>query len=518
MLVQHILYQIFVEWKLNVVVFMIRRTITKIDSYASKFAAIHYRYLLTWLFYYQVQCRSAGINPGYHAIPHSSSREQARLYNRSVMLNKCTAKRLQLRLIIVYLSYWCIGYGISNIFLYHSARIIGKFVNLKQIYKYDDSGDYPIIVIKALSAFHFSMYLPLAVIKNYYKFDKCKDSNSQKVEIMTKIEKHSLFSQILMILIVIILNQCGVNFIINCMIAYLAEGWILSVSYECIPDPVDKFKVLKRKQSVLKVQSKSIQTGLQMNLFCEPLFIAQLLLQYLGSNNMIVSIIIWQYLFYFDDKKEKWSKDSYNQLKKCFATVSGDTIIVLTKKPLFQSKGNSAEFTKSKAFDNVLNLLLRILTDDHDSIIEDEIKFVMVSHQTSYIIKFNRCFKLGKYQLIQLERLFIHLQRILIYYQQDIILVENNDGSFKQNICLNLANFDNIQSIEMLVQKQNLKLRDICQIVWSSYKRKKCHVCHKRACGMKPLKLCKRCQKIYYCSKKCQKKDWKFGRHYQVCC
>ena len=32
------------------------------------------------------------------------------------------------------------------------------------------------------------------------------------------------------------------------------------------------------------------------------------------------------------------------------------------------------------------------------------------------------------------------------------------------------------------------------------------------------MKKCKKCQKVYYCDKKCQKKDWKINNHFMVCC
>ena len=44
----------------------------------------------------------------------------------------------------------------------------------------------------------------------------------------------------------------------------------------------------------------------------------------------------------------------------------------------------------------------------------------------------------------------------------------------------------------------------------------KCHYCN-TSCDEIQLKICKRCRKTYYCSKKCQKKDWNWRLHKLVC-
>ena len=44
----------------------------------------------------------------------------------------------------------------------------------------------------------------------------------------------------------------------------------------------------------------------------------------------------------------------------------------------------------------------------------------------------------------------------------------------------------------------------------------KCHYCNTN-CDKIQLKVCKRCRKTYYCSKKCQKKDWNWRLHKLVC-
>ena len=45
----------------------------------------------------------------------------------------------------------------------------------------------------------------------------------------------------------------------------------------------------------------------------------------------------------------------------------------------------------------------------------------------------------------------------------------------------------------------------------------KCYYCQKYINNDMKIKQCSKCRKAYYCSKKCQKKDWKFNNHSQKC-
>ena len=74
---------------------------------------------------------------------------------------------------------------------------------------------------------------------------------------------------------------------------------------------------------------------------------------------------------------------------------------------------------------------------------------------------------------------------------------------------------------------QDIKLQDLsgtedvfkcCKIYYTSYKYKECNYCHKKAKhGKERFKWCKGCNKVMYCSRKCQKLDWKENDHKIVC-
>ena len=56
-----------------------------------------------------------------------------------------------------------------------------------------------------------------------------------------------------------------------------------------------------------------------------------------------------------------------------------------------------------------------------------------------------------------------------------------------------------------LLEKQSFK--NLCRM-------KECNYCYEK--NVK-LKTCNRCHEVYYCSKKCQKLDWKIGNHGKNC-
>ena len=311
--------------------------------------------------------------------------------------------------------------------------------------------------------------------------------------------------------------------------------------------------IVKRNESVIQENCNKIYDRLMLNLFFEPILIRQCLVQYLEDNDDIISIIIWQYSHSFSTINNNNNNNRYysnipfdckqifnynntlHQLRmigKYFRPKTGNAIIVLTKNPLKWPECKT--FGNGTTIKDMLNRLIYILENgkwgnwdgkdenvatDNDtfSMQFKRIKvYISSKHKTTYayIIKFSVNFDIRKYQIKQLEEYFVLLRQIVGYFHQDIVVPIDINHYGKQNICLNFANFVPGMTVEKLKKRKLIKLNQICNILWSSYKSKRCNVCHKR--GIK-LKWCKHCKKILYCSKKCQKHDWKFGKHYQVC-
>ena len=108
-------------------------------------------------------------------------------------------------------------------------------------------------------------------------------------------------------------------------------------------------------------------------------------------------------------------------------------------------------------------------------------------------------------------------QRVFRYKKTRHVFMDGEEVAyllnFKNKKILNKLS-DNKEKISFFIKKEK---KEITLINFSGFVKliKMIHICHYKKCNKLHVRYkCSRCKKVHYCSRRCQKKDWKYRHRY----